>query len=177
MHSAANVPPELLERINALRPILEVSGSIGLHRRTYRLRYRTEADDGAGYRVYRSLLLGDSHVADTVFALITGWRAARQGQEAEAKKKAQAEQLAKQEQRLRERLFVALNGGGHRRKRQIREWYRAMQTDLRAAVMFAVTGDVPAPRKAGRPRKKVWDGECPGFTSKDRWPYFHDKRR
>lgn len=165
----SKIPPALLDRLIPLRPLLERNGVLQLLGNKIRLRYRAECD---GYRVHRSLLIGDDpEVVDAVETLLARWRAERQARFAEEEKRETEARLAARKERLLRQLFCSLDGGGWRRQRQLRDFYNECQADPRNALRYVVTHELPPRRKSGRPRKFIWgaprhtsDGGLPNFS-------------
>jgi hypothetical protein len=162
--SENTIPAVLLERLVALKPILETQGVIQLRQRRYRLRYR--AQSGKSYPVHQSIAIGgDMGIVNAVEALLAGWRAERQARDAEEERKMSEARLAERNDQLAAGLFAKMHGGGSRRQRQLRDFYRSCQNDPLTRMRYLVTGVLPARRMAGRPRKLIWTQA--GHTSGD----------
>jgi hypothetical protein len=151
----SHIPVTLLEKLTAVRSVLETHGAVQPHHGKYRLRFRAECD--YGYTVHRSIALGrEPGVIDAVEALLERWRTARRARDAEVEKNQTEALLSKRKDVLMANMFAALYGVGPRRQRQLREFYHECRRDPRVGLRYAVTGVLPPRKKIGRPRKLSW---------------------
>lgn len=77
-NDSPRIPPPLLEKLNDLRPLLEVQGVVQRREKGWRLRYRNHESAGGG-RFHKSINLGsDSGTAMAVASLLEEWRFRRE---------------------------------------------------------------------------------------------------
>ena len=121
---AGVIPEALRTRLELIRPELEINACVqpvdaSRPDGPWRLRFHQETESG---RRHRSLRLGDREAAESVRALIQGWREERQHERQRAEEEAQRQREAQKRKegellRLR-KLAVALGAGGRRRRRR-----------------------------------------------------------
>ena len=146
----SRIPPALLARLVALKPLLETQGILQLHRSVYRLRYRAECD--YGYLVHRSILIGaDVSIVNAVEALLERWRADRQARDAEEARKQADARLEEDKEQVLANLFATLHGGSRQRQRQLREFFRECWDDPVKALHYLFSHQLPPPKKPGEP--------------------------
>ena len=151
----ANIPDPILRKLNELRPQLEQQGIVQPHDTAFRIRFRAECE--YGYIVHRSIGLGsDPAIADAVRQLLTVWREEHAVKVAERAETAAAGEREIQERRNQQRLLIALDSGGKRRRQQLQRFFSQIETEPNKALKFAMTGELPARPKLGRPRKGIW---------------------
>ena len=157
MKDETKIPDRILRKLYELRPVLELQGVVQQREVGFRIRYRTESEHG--YRMHRSLALGrDAAFVEAVRRLISGWREEHAAKVAAQEETTAAAEREIQARRNQQRLLMSLEGGGHERNRQLRQFFTRLETDPREALRFALTGELPARRKVGRPRKSIWGG-------------------
>lgn len=152
----SRIPPDLLERLVAVRVHLAKNGSVMLRRWrngvVWRLRVRVPDRDRG--RVHRSITVGDAETAEAVAALIAGWRHGRTTRVRKRRRKLGAETSYEEKvRRLRRQILSEFGGGSHRRERIAREFDEAAANPMRL-MAYVYGGSYTAPnRKPGRKRK------------------------
>ena len=163
MADATDLPPVLMQQLQDLKPVLERQGVVQLHRQSYRLRYRLP--DGDLGSVHRSLLIGPApEHADAVKALLERWRGECQSQEDERARARASKRVAEREYEVTRGLMLMEMTGeaGWRRRKQLTSWFDGLCNDPAAAIRFALSHELPEPRRPGRRCRSLW-----GHTS---WP-------
>lgn len=120
------IPHTLYERLEGLKPILQVQGSI--HRKDakadrYVLRYSLSG--GFGRRIQRSITLGDGEVAAAVAELLLEWRAAETDLSAD--------------ELLKRRLDAVLDEMDAQRRGRL-DWFFSSVRQKRTETRFTVRG-------------------------------------
>ena len=160
------IPPALLEQLTALRPMLERQGVLQLHRSVYRVRYRAECD--YGYLVQRSLMIGsDLGVVNAVAGLLERWRTERQALDAKAARQQAEARLEERKGQVLSQIFTVLQGGGRRRQRQLRRFFRDCLEDPVKGMRYLFTHELPPAKKPGRPVKQACTAVTPGDSLKE----------
>ncbi len=145
------LPADLAAKVIPLRAILTNNGILQRHRRTWRIRFRS---DGR----HRSLSLGkDEGHARRIWAVVESWRQLRREAEDAERAQQDAERERAKQRKLERRTFRAMIPGGWRRKkRAVQAYDEVLNAGGPVAALFAVMrGDLWRPRRRGRPRKTI----------------------
>lgn len=161
----AHIPPEYLQKLHDLRPVLEYQGTVLIRhgrdrRQLFYLRYREQ--DPGGQWVHRALSMGGWSVGPYARLLIQKWRCERRARraaelaaQAEAARKARLEARAK---RVERQLFrKILPGGRVFKKHAMQQLDEAAAKSPLHALHFLYGIDGMRPRRPGRPRRgRLW---------------------
>lgn len=156
-----SIPPELLRRLEQLKPTLRLQGVVLWrteqdHRPAWRLRYRDHDENGHIHQ--RSLSLPSWSAAMLVQILLSAWkdqyRQEQQAQRQAEQARSATEKQEKARRRQRRRRIQDVAGGGRQHRRQIGKMYdQAVGQGWRAKVEFCLSGVYKQPRRPGRPPK------------------------
>lgn len=155
MNDNSLIPAALMERLELLRPVLELQGVVQQRPSGYRLRFRIESD---GYVQHRSIELVDIGTATAVLSLIAKWRCDRAARQQEILDARDAERCAKERRRAQLNLLYALETPrpSWRRRKKLDAWWDSLQTDAHAALRFMLTKELPIRGKRGHPFTSFW---------------------
>jgi len=151
------ISPPLLDKLMALRPLLEAGGCVQPHHNGYRVRYR-QFDADQGFVVHRSLALGNNkEVAAAAKALIESWRLETEEAAAQAEQMRQFKAASDQQHRQLIAGIVQVHGGGQRRQRRaVKKFDEALEAGPRELFTFAFKQEFLEVHKAGRPCRRLW---------------------
>jgi hypothetical protein len=164
------LPEDLLLRLQAKRPALEINACIQLRQEpncapVWRLRFYDEVD---GIRRHCSMTLPSGQAADAVKTLIAGWREERRQKEEQVRAKAEAAAAAEraEHERLAEmrETVIDLGGGGARRRRRTGAAFdAAVQEGPHGIYRYIMTKAWAEPSsKGGRRRRLLTPGRAFG---------------
>ncbi|GMV82509.1 MAG: hypothetical protein AMXMBFR7_36930 [Planctomycetota bacterium] len=158
----ALIPPEYLQKLHELRPVLEVQGTVLLRyerdrRQAFSLRYRAQDPDGRW--VHRAVAMGGWESGPYARLLIKKWRCERRAKR--AAELAEAARQARLEARARrlERQLVRkiLPGGKLFKRRAMKAFDEAAGKSPLHALGFLHGMDDLQPARPGRPRRgRLW---------------------
>lgn len=152
------IPAATLETLLSLKDVLATQGVIQLRsdrRGSYRLRYR-QYDREAGCSRHRSLDLGrDEAVAYEAQRLLEGWRAERNAECQEARRKAAEEKALREERKVLIAAAQKLAGGGRDRRARVAREINAAMSGSPVKALAYIWGEryLASNRSAGRPAK------------------------
>jgi hypothetical protein len=160
------IPPALLERLTALKPVLEQQGC--LHFRPHRVRWKAfrvrfrDNDATTGRVVQRTIEVGGDEPACYVEQLLKLWQTERHEREraardAEAQARAQM-RTDRRRWRLYRRILQLATSGGPRQQQRIGKMFDEAQAKGPAHLfLFTYKVEHLRPPKPGRPRKgRLW---------------------
>ncbi|MCZ7646240.1 MAG: hypothetical protein M5U26_13315 [Planctomycetota bacterium] len=161
----ARIPPDYLQKLHDLRPILEKQGTVLIRhgqdrRQAFYLRYREKVPDGRW--VHRAIAMGGWDSGPYARLIIKKWRAERrEARAAELASQAEAARIARLEDRARrvERRLLRkiLPGGRLFRRNAMKAFDEAVGKSPLQALGFLHGIDSMQPARPGRPRRgRLW---------------------
>lgn len=162
----AHIPAPILEKLIALRPVLEKQGTVlirhGRNRKQgFYLRFR-EQDSATGRWVHRAVPMGGWEVGPYARLLVKKWRAERRvlraAERAVQVETARRAKLEAQARRVERQLIRKILPGGRLFKRNaIKQFDGAAGKSRLHALAFLLGMDGMKPRGPGRPRRgRLW---------------------
>jgi hypothetical protein len=160
------IPAPLLEKLTAIKPLLERQGC--LHFRPHRVRWKAfrvrfrDFDAAAGRVVQRTIEVGGDEPACYVGQLLALWRTAwkereRAAREAEAQARAQTRTDRRRWKLYRRVLQLAVGRGPRQQQRVGRLFDEAQAKGPANLFLFTFQAEHLRPPKPGRPRKgRLW---------------------